>query len=80
MIHDLIRDRRATHPPKGWLELSNALRNTNLPREIIGNRKRWLYMTEPKTIRHQSLSRGRTRQRTQQQSKSQNPITWEENR
>lgn len=78
LIHDLTRDRKVINPPKGWLELTDALKNTNVSREIIGNRNRWLFINQPESITHQSLSRSRPRQRTPRQRKSPRSLTWEE--
>lgn len=46
LVNDLVRVRKASTPPTGWKELSNVLKRSNIPRELIGNTARWSWMTQ----------------------------------
>ena len=41
LVNDILRERKTTHPPTGWEEFTTALKKANVPRELIGNSKRW---------------------------------------
>ena len=44
LTNDVLRNRLTSQEPSGWKEFSTALRQSNVPRELIGNRKRWQYI------------------------------------
>ena len=46
LVNDLVRVRKTSTPPTGWTELSDVLKRSNIPRELIGNTTRWSSMTQ----------------------------------
>ena len=44
LINDLLRKRTSTPSPTGWMQLADALKDYNIPRELIGNEDRWKYI------------------------------------
>lgn len=50
LINDLLRKRVTLAEVPGWRELADALKSSNVPRDLIGNSDRWEYMhnSQPK--------------------------------
>ena len=46
LVNDLLRKRTTTPAPVGWKQLANALKEYNVPRELIGNDDRWRYIND----------------------------------
>ena len=46
LANDLLRERKSVQPPKGWTILANALKTSNVPREVIGNPVRWHWIQQ----------------------------------
>ena len=44
LVHDFVRDRPSKSPAKGWQTLAEALKEHNIPKELVGNRSRWQYI------------------------------------
>src|SRR5688572_19801910 len=47
LVNDLMRKRTASTTPNGWKRLADALKESNVPRELIGNKDRWGYISAP---------------------------------
>ena len=50
-IHDLVQDvlrKRKTHVPVGWQTFARALRESNVPQDLVGNLERWQWMNQEK--------------------------------
>ena len=48
-IHDLVQDvlrKRKTHVPVGWQTFARALRESNIPQDLVGNLDRWQWMNQ----------------------------------
>ena len=48
-IHDLVQDvlrKRKTHNPHGWEIFAKALKESNIPQDLVGNHDRWHWMNE----------------------------------
>ena len=48
-IHDLVQDvlrKRKTHVPVGWQTFVRALRESNIPQDLVGNLDRWQWMNQ----------------------------------
>ena len=48
-IHDLVQDvlrKRKTHVPVGWKTFARALRESNVPQDLVGNVDRWQWMNQ----------------------------------
>jgi len=43
LLHDFARKRVSTPAPTGWKQVSDVLKEQNVPRELIGNDYRWKY-------------------------------------
>ena len=46
-IHDLVQDvlrKRKNHIPKGWETFAKALKESNIPKDLVGNEERWQWM------------------------------------
>ena len=43
LINDMLRHRRSFQP-RGWQDFARALRQTNVPQDMIGHRERWDWM------------------------------------
>ena len=58
LVNDVLRQRKKSEDPRGWETFAQALKATNVPRELIGHTERWKWM-------HQKGldERGRTRTR-----------------
>ncbi len=41
LVHEILRSRKLGVEPKGWSEFSDALKKSNIPRDLIGNKERW---------------------------------------
>lgn len=48
LVNDTIRQRKQFEP-KGWQTFSKALKDVNVPQDIVGNKKRWNWMNQPET-------------------------------
>ena len=48
LVNDTIRQRKQFEP-KGWQTFSKALKDVNVPQDIVGNRKRWRWMNQEET-------------------------------
>jgi hypothetical protein len=46
LVNDLLRKRTSTPNPFGWKQLANALKDYNIPHELIGNNDRWNYIND----------------------------------
>ena len=44
LVNDLLRKRTSTPNPTGWKQLADALKDYNIPHELIGNEDRWKYI------------------------------------
>ena len=48
-IHDLVQDvlrKRKTHVPVGWQTFARALRESNIPQDLVGNLDQWQWMNQ----------------------------------
>ena len=45
LINDLLRKRTSSSLPTGWRLLADALKDSNIPHELIGNQDRWKYIS-----------------------------------
>ena len=48
-IHDLVQDvlrKRRTHVPVGWQTFARALRESNIPQDLVGNLDHWQWMNQ----------------------------------
>ena len=41
LLNEVIRSRKQSNEPKGWDVFSKALKSSNVPMELIGNKTRW---------------------------------------
>lgn len=41
LIHEILRSRKLGHKPEGWSIFANALKESNIPMDLIGNKARW---------------------------------------
>ena len=66
LINDLMRKRTSARTPNGWKRFADALKDHNIPHELIGNEDRWSYINEsfdpdepviPTPIRRSTVSR-----------------------
>jgi len=46
LMNDLLRKRTSTPSPSGWKHLADALKDYNIPHELIGNDDRWKYIND----------------------------------
>ena len=60
LVNDALRQRKKTEDPRGWQTFAEALKASNVPRELIGHPERWKWMHQKKS----GEERGRTRKRT----------------
>ena len=44
LVNDLVRKRATSSTPTGWRRLADALKVSNIPRELVGNKDRWGYI------------------------------------
>jgi len=44
LVNDLVRKRATSSTPNGWRRLADALKASNIPRELVGNKDRWGYI------------------------------------
>ena len=47
-IHDLVQDvlrKRKTHIPNWWETFAQALKESNIPQDLVGNQDHWNWMT-----------------------------------
>ena len=44
LLNDLVRKRATASTPNGWKRLADALKVSNVPRELVGNKDRWGYI------------------------------------
>ena len=44
LVNDLLRKRTTSSLPTGWRQLADALKDSNIPHELIGNQDRWAYI------------------------------------
>jgi len=44
LVNDLLRKRTSSSLPTGWRLLADALKDSNIPHELIGNQDRWIYI------------------------------------
>ena len=47
LVNDLMRKRTTSSTPNGWKQLADALKVSNIPRELVGNKDRWGYINAP---------------------------------
>ena len=43
LVNDMVRQRKSFQP-RGWREFARALRQDNVPQDLIGNKERWDWM------------------------------------
>ena len=43
LVNDMVRQRKSFQP-HGWREFARALRQDNVPQDLIGNKERWDWM------------------------------------
>lgn len=43
LVNDVIRHRKSFQP-RGWQEFARALRQSNVPQDLVGNQERWRWM------------------------------------
>src|SRR5688572_10153951 len=67
LVNDLLRKRTSTSSPSGWKQLANALKDYNIPHELIGNEDRWKYInsSHDESFAVGPIRRQRKRQRQQ---------------
>lgn len=46
LVNDVLRARKKVQTPQGWQVFARALKRANVPRELIGNIKRWDYLQQ----------------------------------
>jgi hypothetical protein len=44
LVNDLLRKRASVSIPTGWRQLADALKDSNIPHDLIGNQDRWIYI------------------------------------
>ena len=52
-IHDLVQDvlrKRKTHTPHGWKTFAKALKESHIPKDLIGNQDHWEWMQQEPVI------------------------------
>ncbi|ESO90464.1 hypothetical protein LOTGIDRAFT_164043 [Lottia gigantea] len=49
IVNDFIRNRKTNNTPFGWEAVMRSLRESNIPREAIGNDRRWELFSTPQT-------------------------------
>ena len=42
LVNETVRARKMSDEPKGWSVFARALKESNVPQELIGNKTRWL--------------------------------------
>ncbi len=57
LVNDLLRKRVNVDSPKGWKDLASALKEGNIPRELIGNKDRLEFINEEDVITPESTPR-----------------------
>ena len=51
IVNDLVRERKTMpHAPRGWYDVLMSLKDTNVPREAIGNESRWKAVSTPENV------------------------------
>ena len=51
IVNDLVRERKTMpHAPRGWYDVLMGLKDTNVPREAIGNESRWRAVSTPEKV------------------------------
>ena len=82
LVNELLRARKLGTQPTGWESFAAALKESNIPMELIGNKKRWHATRE---VRAEPQSRTepadymtpyRKRLRAQKRSNRQTPQSW----
>ena len=71
LINDLLRVRKTVKPPLGWETLASTLKQSNIPKEVIGNSHRWTWMGRGDDTKL------RTPSRKHQRSPSPKRLRWE---
>src|SRR5688572_29331600 len=69
LVNDLLRKRTSTSSPSGWKQLANALKDYNIPHELIGNEERWKYIN---SLHDESFAVGPIRRQRKRQR-----LDWE---
>ena len=56
LVNDVLRNRKSFDHPHGWRQFARALRQSNVPRDLVGNRRLWDWMHHEATTsdRHSS--------------------------
>lgn len=70
LVNDLLRKRTSTSSPSGWRQLADALKDYNIPHELIGNVDRWKYINSPQ-VESDTVTPSRSRKRPRKQ------LRWE---
>ena len=86
LFHEVLRARKLGREPKGWDVFSKALKETNIPKDLIGNRARWDSQGSPTEQQLQSDSspgfvtpihqRLRNKRRRIKSPKSKQELSW----
>ena len=79
-IHDLVQDvlrKRKTHIPHGWQTFAKALRESNIPQDLVGNHDRWHWMNHEEIQSHVGATASATDvQRPKIKSRSTKQLRW----
>ena len=71
LVNDLLRKRTSTPSPSGWMHLADALKDYNIPHELIGNDDRWKYIND---VHYENFAVAPIRRQRRKQRKQ---IAWE---
>jgi len=71
LVNDLLRKRTSTPSPSGWKHLADALKDYNIPHELIGNDDRWKYIND---MHYENFAVAPIRRQRRKQRKQ---IAWE---
>ena len=71
LVNDLLRKRTSTPSPSGWMHLADALKDYNIPHELIGNDDRWKYIND---MHYENFAVAPIRRQRRKQRKQ---IAWE---
>ena len=73
LVNDVLRKRKLFSPATGWETFAAALRDVNVPRELVGNPDRWRYITQTPTAKQSDWTRLQRKVRPYQQQQQQPP-------
>jgi hypothetical protein len=83
LVNDLLRKRVSSAVPTGWKQLAEALRNSNVPHELIGNEDRWRYINgtleeSPSVTSSRKRTKSQHMPRYRKHPRHQNQLLWED--